>query len=164
MRIGIQTKRTAVNAQPVTLSPESERSEQEEGDERFGHSAHDAYPIDHGAGDQSEEHHAQDANHHLLSPCRALIDRLIHARRQCSQRATLASATGQSCRVSARVNVADVKMLIIARLARDRLSNPEIDSRLLISLRTVKYHLRKVFIKLGIGLQNELERVPQRPE
>jgi hypothetical protein len=27
MRIGIQTKRTAVNAQPVTLSPESERSE-----------------------------------------------------------------------------------------------------------------------------------------
>jgi hypothetical protein len=48
---------------------------------------------------------------------------------------------------------------------REARPRPTLQSRrLLISLRTVKYHLHKVFIKLGIGSQNELERVPQRPE
>jgi DNA-binding CsgD family transcriptional regulator len=44
----------------------------------------------------------------------------------------------------------------IARLARDGLSNPEIGARLFLSPRTVEWHLRKVFSKLGIRARGEL--------
>ena len=51
----------------------------------------------------------------------------------------------------------------IVRLARDSLSNPEIGPRLFISPRTVEWHLRKVFAKLGISSRMGLhDSLPSR--
>jgi DNA-binding CsgD family transcriptional regulator len=77
-------------------------------------------------------------------------------------------ATGESARKrSAKTGVTGVGLtpqeLQVARLARDGLSNNEIGGRLFISPRTVQYHLRKVFAKLGIRSRGELAHVLPGP-
>jgi DNA-binding CsgD family transcriptional regulator len=70
-------------------------------------------------------------------------------------------ATGETARkrtVAATVELT-AREAQIARLARDGLSNPEIGTRLFLSPRTVQYHLRNVFTKLGISSRGQLYRV-----
>jgi DNA-binding CsgD family transcriptional regulator len=73
-------------------------------------------------------------------------------------------ATGETVRKRTAGSPAELTAQeeLIARLAVEGLSNPEIGARLFISARTVKYHLGKVFAKLGISSRAQLDRVLPR--
>jgi DNA-binding CsgD family transcriptional regulator len=75
-------------------------------------------------------------------------------------------ATGETARKRAIETRGELtaQEAVIAQLAREGLSNPEIGSRLFISARTVQYHLHKVFAKLTISSRGQLDRaLPRDP-
>ena len=70
-------------------------------------------------------------------------------------------ATGSAVRKrtdDTRFDLTD-RELQIARLAAARCTNPEIGEQLFLSSRTVEWHLRKIFSKLGVSSRKELRAI-----
>ncbi|OKK05252.1 hypothetical protein AMK33_22840 [Streptomyces sp. CB02400] len=68
------------------------------------------------------------------------------------------SAAGEIVRTRAGSAESDLtpKEVQIVRLVREGLTNPEIGARLVVSPRTVEWHLRKIFGKLGVTSRRQL--------
>jgi DNA-binding CsgD family transcriptional regulator len=73
-----------------------------------------------------------------------------------ARRELLASGETARARTVETLDVLTPQEAQIARMASDRQTNPEIAAKLFISPRTVEYHLRKVFTKLGVSSRKEL--------
>jgi DNA-binding NarL/FixJ family response regulator len=73
-------------------------------------------------------------------------------------RRELSATTGRRMRryVDAPSTELTSQELAIAQLAQRGLSNPEIGSRLFLSPRTVEWHLRNIFGKVGVSSRREL--------
>ena len=105
-----------------------------------------------------------DAREQLRTAHRMFTDSGIEAFAERARRELLATGgTVRKRRIESRDELTAQERQI-AQLARGGLSNPEIGARLFLSPRTVEWHLRKVFTKLGISSRRELSSVLPSPE
>jgi DNA-binding CsgD family transcriptional regulator len=106
------------------------------------------------------ERHRTDARDHLRTAHRMLETMGMESFAERARHELLATGETARRRSASSTQELTAQEILIAQLARDGLSNPEIGSRLFISARTVQYHLGKVFAKLGINSRSQLDRVP----
>jgi len=100
----------------------------------------------------------KDAREQLRTAHRMFTDMGIEGFAERARRELLATgATVPRRRTETRDDLT-MKERLIARLAREGLSNSEIGARLFLSPRTVEWHLHHVFTKLGIRSRQQLAR------
>ena len=102
------------------------------------------------------EHRRVDARGQLKAAYAAFEAMGAHAFAERAQRELLATGETVRKRTEDTDDALTPQEAQIARLAYEGLTNPEIGQRLFLSHRTVEWHLRKVFTKLGIGSRREL--------
>ena len=75
-------------------------------------------------------------------------------------------ATGEKVRKRSEDTRADLtpQEAEIAQLARDGQTNAQIGAQLFIGARTVEWHLRKVYTKLGVSSRKGLRSALRRPD
>ena len=105
------------------------------------------------------EKRRQDARSQLRSALRTFD--LLGAKAWSERAGTELRATGETARKRdpSAVNELTPQEFQIARLVAEGGSNKDVAARLFLSPRTVEYHLRKVFSKLGIASRAELIRL-----
>jgi len=111
------------------------------------------------------ERRRTDAREQLRAACGAFVAMGMSAFAERARQEL--TATGERARrrdaETVTVTTLTVQEALIARLAGDGRSNPEIGAQLFLSPRTVQYHLAKVFAKLGICSRRELRGALRQP-
>ena len=97
-----------------------------------------------------------DAREHLRTAHEMLSDMGVEAFAERARRELRATGAQALKRTTGTPDVLTAQEALIARLASQGASNPEIAAQLFISPATVAYHLRKVFTKLGISSRSQL--------
>jgi DNA-binding CsgD family transcriptional regulator len=114
------------------------------------------------------ENHRADARVHLRAAHEMLDAMGLAAFAERARRELAATGETVRARTVGAVTALTAQEAHIARLARDGRTNAEIGAQLFLSVRTVEWHLRKIFTKLGIGSRRQLHAAlnhlgPDRP-
>jgi DNA-binding CsgD family transcriptional regulator len=102
------------------------------------------------------EHRRVDAREQLRVAYAMLSDMGMEAFAERARRELLATGQTVRKRTVATLDELTPQEVQVARLAGGGQTNPEIAAQLFLSPRTVEWHLRKVFGKLGVGSRKEL--------